>query len=184
VMRIRNVAVAAQPIPAQFGCASGSDHRALAVVRRNPETMRDRARVTLRYSGKTQVQEVMSQSGFYSASDLRLHFGLGAAIEADVRKCVAERRSRGDRPRPRELPAAHSRGRRSRYQRQISATGRVNLRTNLRFFRCGRNLLKGYFIPSQQAGRGQNSGADLASVSAPSRTQHVQPVRKLISLNL
>src|SRR6185295_14367712 len=42
------------------------------------------ARVTARYGGKMQAQEVLSQSSFYSASDLRLHFGLGAATAADL----------------------------------------------------------------------------------------------------
>ncbi|HXJ37839.1 MAG TPA: CRTAC1 family protein, partial [Bryobacteraceae bacterium] len=42
------------------------------------------ARVTARYGGKMQAQEVMSQSSFYSASDLRLHFGLGAVTTADL----------------------------------------------------------------------------------------------------
>jgi enediyne biosynthesis protein E4 len=42
------------------------------------------ARVTVRYAGKTQTQEVLSQSSFYSASDFRLHFGLGDAGMADV----------------------------------------------------------------------------------------------------
>jgi hypothetical protein len=42
------------------------------------------ARVTARYGGKTQAQEVLSQSSFYSASDSRLHFGLGAAVTADL----------------------------------------------------------------------------------------------------
>ncbi len=42
------------------------------------------ARVLCRYSGKKQVQEVMSQSSFYSANDQRLHFGLGAAKWADL----------------------------------------------------------------------------------------------------
>ena len=36
------------------------------------------------YGGKHQVQEVLSQSSFYSSSDRRLHFGLGSATEADV----------------------------------------------------------------------------------------------------
>jgi hypothetical protein len=35
------------------------------------------ARVIVHYGGKTQVQAVLSQSSFYSASDPRLHFGLG-----------------------------------------------------------------------------------------------------------
>jgi len=42
------------------------------------------ARVTARYGGKAQAQEVMSQSSFYSANDPRLHFGLGAAAYADL----------------------------------------------------------------------------------------------------
>jgi hypothetical protein len=42
------------------------------------------SRVTARYGGKVQAQEVLSQSSFYSASDRRLHFGLGAATKADL----------------------------------------------------------------------------------------------------
>src|SRR5205823_6394078 len=42
------------------------------------------ARVTARYGGRVQAQEVMSQSSFYSASDLRLHFGLGAVSTDDM----------------------------------------------------------------------------------------------------
>jgi hypothetical protein len=42
------------------------------------------ARVSVRYGGRTQVQEVLSQSSFYSCSDSRLHFGLGEATAADV----------------------------------------------------------------------------------------------------
>jgi hypothetical protein len=42
------------------------------------------ARVTAHYGGKKQVQEVLSQASFYSANDLRLHFGLGAATKADL----------------------------------------------------------------------------------------------------
>ncbi len=42
------------------------------------------ARVICRYGGKMQAQEVMSQSSFYSSSDLRLHYGLGAAKTADL----------------------------------------------------------------------------------------------------
>ena len=37
------------------------------------------ARVTARYGSRVQAQEVLSQSSFYSANDLRLHFGLGTA---------------------------------------------------------------------------------------------------------
>jgi hypothetical protein len=42
------------------------------------------ARATVHYGGKKQVQEVLSQSSFYSASDLRLHFGLGKVDNVDV----------------------------------------------------------------------------------------------------
>ncbi len=42
------------------------------------------ARVTAHYGGKVQAREVLSQSSFYSASDQRLHFGLGAATVADL----------------------------------------------------------------------------------------------------
>jgi len=42
------------------------------------------ARVLAHYSGRTQAQEVMSQSSFYSCNDSRLHFGLGAATTADL----------------------------------------------------------------------------------------------------
>ena len=42
------------------------------------------ARVVVRYGGKVQVQELMSQSSFLSSNDPRLHFGLGAATTADV----------------------------------------------------------------------------------------------------
>jgi hypothetical protein len=42
------------------------------------------ARVIARYSGKQQAQEVLGQSGFYSADDRRLHFGLGTAMHADL----------------------------------------------------------------------------------------------------
>lgn len=42
------------------------------------------ARVTARYGGKVQVQEVMSQGSYLSVSDMRLHFGLGAAQQVDL----------------------------------------------------------------------------------------------------
>jgi hypothetical protein len=42
------------------------------------------ARVTARYGDRVQTQELLSQSSFYSASDARLHFGLGAAETADL----------------------------------------------------------------------------------------------------
>ncbi len=45
------------------------------------------ARVTMRYGGKRQAQEVQSQSSFYSVNDMRLHFGLGGTgkVDFDVR---------------------------------------------------------------------------------------------------
>ena len=42
------------------------------------------ARVIARYGGKLQAQEVVSQSSFLSACDLRVHFGLGAAKAVDL----------------------------------------------------------------------------------------------------
>ncbi len=42
------------------------------------------ARVLARYGGKVQVQEVLSQSSYLSASDPRLHFGLGAEATASI----------------------------------------------------------------------------------------------------
>ena len=44
-------------------------------------------RVVVRYGGKAQAQEVMSQSSYVSANDPRLHFGLGAekTVDVDVR---------------------------------------------------------------------------------------------------
>jgi enediyne biosynthesis protein E4 len=41
-------------------------------------------RVTARYDGKVQTQEVLSQSSYLSASDSRLHFGLGPSTAADI----------------------------------------------------------------------------------------------------
>jgi hypothetical protein len=42
------------------------------------------ARVLVRYGKKVQAQALTSQSSFYSASDPRLHFGLGAEAIADI----------------------------------------------------------------------------------------------------
>ena len=42
------------------------------------------ARVVLHYGSRTQAQEVMSQSSFYSANDPRLHFGLGDETSTDI----------------------------------------------------------------------------------------------------
>jgi hypothetical protein len=42
------------------------------------------ARVVVRYGKKSQAQEVLSQSSFYSVNDARLHFGLGPEKTADI----------------------------------------------------------------------------------------------------
>ncbi|MBV9266505.1 MAG: CRTAC1 family protein [Acidobacteriaceae bacterium] len=42
------------------------------------------ARVIVRYGGKLQAQEVLSQASYCSVNDLRLHFGLGSANKADI----------------------------------------------------------------------------------------------------
>ena len=42
------------------------------------------ARAIVRYGGKVQAQEVLSQSSYLSVNDPRLHFGLGSASTADV----------------------------------------------------------------------------------------------------
>jgi hypothetical protein len=42
------------------------------------------ARVLLRYGDKQQVQEVVSQSSYFSSNDPRLHFGLGTVNTADL----------------------------------------------------------------------------------------------------
>jgi hypothetical protein len=42
------------------------------------------ARVVVHYGKKIQVQEVLSQSSYYSVNDSRLHFGLGAEKLADI----------------------------------------------------------------------------------------------------
>jgi len=41
------------------------------------------ARVTLRAGGRSQMREVKSGGSYLSQSDLRVHFGLGAATEID-----------------------------------------------------------------------------------------------------
>ena len=45
------------------------------------------ARVTAHYGGKMQAQEITAQASFYSANDLRVHFGLGSAqtVDLDIR---------------------------------------------------------------------------------------------------
>ena len=42
------------------------------------------ARVTVRYGGRVQAQEVLSQSSYLSVNDSRLHFGLGGAAAVDI----------------------------------------------------------------------------------------------------
>jgi hypothetical protein len=42
------------------------------------------SRVTARYDGRVQAQEVTAQASFYSVNDRRLHFGLGPASTADL----------------------------------------------------------------------------------------------------
>ncbi len=42
------------------------------------------ARVTARYGGKVQAQEVLGQSSYLSVNDSRLHFGLGPATAVDL----------------------------------------------------------------------------------------------------
>lgn len=42
------------------------------------------ARVTARYGGRLQAQEVLAQSSFYSVNDRRLHFGLGTETVAHL----------------------------------------------------------------------------------------------------
>ena len=59
------------------------------------------ARVTARYGGRLQVQEVMSQSSFLSVNDKRLHFGLGAETSADPGYPMAQRHEADILRRPR-----------------------------------------------------------------------------------
>jgi enediyne biosynthesis protein E4 len=42
------------------------------------------ARVTVRYGGRVQAQEVLAQSSYLSVNDRRLHFGLGDSTKADI----------------------------------------------------------------------------------------------------
>ena len=42
------------------------------------------ARVKVTAGGRSQIDEVMSGSSYYSQNDFRLHFGLGAAGKADL----------------------------------------------------------------------------------------------------
>jgi hypothetical protein len=62
------------------------DNRAIKVKLQGTTSNRSAigARVTARYGGKTQAQEVLSQASYYSANDLRLHFGLGTTDKVDL----------------------------------------------------------------------------------------------------
>jgi hypothetical protein len=62
------------------------DHRWLKVKLMGVKSNRSAigARVTARYGGRLQTEEVMSQASFYSSNDPRLHFGLGDASSADL----------------------------------------------------------------------------------------------------
>ena len=42
------------------------------------------ARILVRYGGKVQAQELLSQSSYVSSNDPRMHFGLGSAVTADI----------------------------------------------------------------------------------------------------
>jgi hypothetical protein len=59
-------------------------------------------RVTLTAGGRRQIDEVMSGSSYYSQSDLRLHFGLGELVKADL---VEIRWPSGATETVRDLPA-------------------------------------------------------------------------------
>ena len=64
---------------------AGADHSIqvkLAGVKSNRSAIG--ARVTVRYGGKIQVQEVLSQSSYLSVNDSRLHFGLGPVSKVDL----------------------------------------------------------------------------------------------------
>ena len=60
------------------------------------------ARIDLQAGGQRQVQEVQSQSSYYSVNDLRLHFGLGSNSKVDE---LSVRWPNGLREEFRELPA-------------------------------------------------------------------------------
>ena len=79
-------------------------------TRSNRSAIGTRVKVTA--GGRTQMDEVMSGSSYYSQSDFRLHFGLGAATQGGRdRDRVAVRRE-GDPPRPgRQSPLRLPRGR-------------------------------------------------------------------------
>jgi hypothetical protein len=53
--------------------------------------------VVARYGERTQGQEVLASSSFYSASDRRLHFGLGPSPTAGPQHPLAQRRHENSR---------------------------------------------------------------------------------------
>ena len=77
------------------------------------------ARVVARYGERTQAQEVLAQSSFYSANDRRLHFGLGAATLRGPRDPLAERRDGGDARRGGRPAGGDARGRRDRQPAEV-----------------------------------------------------------------
>ncbi|MYB50655.1 MAG: CRTAC1 family protein, partial [Acidobacteriia bacterium] len=60
------------------------------------------ARVDVQAGGRTQAQEVHSQTSYYSVNDFRLHFGLGSNSRADE---LSVRWPNGKRETFRDLPA-------------------------------------------------------------------------------
>ena len=68
------------------------------------------ARVLAHYGGKVQAQEVLSQSGYLSASDPRIHFGLGTASNCRHRDPLAPG-TRREVPRTFRRSACHDPGR-------------------------------------------------------------------------
>jgi hypothetical protein len=62
----------------------GADHSLIVKctgTRSNRSAIGARVKVTV--AGRDQIDEVMSGSSYYSQNDLRLHFGLGKADQAD-----------------------------------------------------------------------------------------------------
>ena len=62
------------------------------------------ATVRVTAGGRTQVRAVLSQASYYSADDLRLHFGLGAAAAAEL---VEVRWPNGSLTTRSQVPAGH-----------------------------------------------------------------------------
>ena len=84
----------------------GNRNAAIAVkcvgTRSNRSAIGTRVKVTS--GGRSQIDEVMSGSGYYSQSDFRLHFGLGQARKADVVELAWPSGARQTFP---DLPAGH-----------------------------------------------------------------------------